>query len=79
MRTYELTCVHGIGHSGGIHGCDGCCALLTTPAIESFKRRTIDRINEQVSDLRLCTKNDSCQEFAILLESYIEDWMSDEV
>jgi hypothetical protein len=24
----ELTCQHGVGHSGGIHGCDGCCAVI---------------------------------------------------
>lgn len=25
----ELTCAHGIGHGSGVHGCDGCCDILT--------------------------------------------------
>lgn len=28
MREYELDCIHGIGHSAGLHGCDGCCLRL---------------------------------------------------
>ena len=32
MRPYELECVHGVGHSAGVHGCDGCCGILTWPA-----------------------------------------------
>lgn len=24
----ELTCTHGVGHSGDIHGCDGCCSII---------------------------------------------------
>ena len=32
MREYELECIHGIGHSAGIHGCDGCCLALTKGA-----------------------------------------------
>lgn len=37
MRNGELECVHGVGHSGGIHGCDGCCGIIAEQA----------RINEQ--------------------------------
>lgn len=32
MRTGELDCIHGVGHSAGIHGCDGCCIKLLLPA-----------------------------------------------
>lgn len=28
MRQGELDCIHGVGHSAGIHGCDGCCTPL---------------------------------------------------
>lgn len=34
MRDYELECLHGIGHSAGIHGCDGCCLALTKGATD---------------------------------------------
>ena len=27
----ELHCIHGVGHSGGIHGCDGCCSEIFPP------------------------------------------------
>ncbi len=27
----EYSCPHGIGHSYGIHGCDGCCASKSFP------------------------------------------------
>lgn len=32
MRTGELDCIHGVGHSAGIHGCDGCCIPLVQQA-----------------------------------------------
>ena len=32
MRPYELECVHGVGHSAGVHGCDGCCRIIGIPA-----------------------------------------------
>jgi hypothetical protein len=35
MRDYELECVHGIGHSAGLHGCDGCCLPLTKAASDT--------------------------------------------
>jgi hypothetical protein len=28
MRAYELECVHGVGHSSDVHGCDGCCSII---------------------------------------------------
>jgi hypothetical protein len=28
MRSGELDCIHGIGHSANNHGCDGCCFVL---------------------------------------------------
>lgn len=24
-KSHELTCEHRVGHSQGVHGCDGCC------------------------------------------------------
>ena len=33
MRVGELECLHGVGHSAGVHGCDGCC----TPIIRNAK------------------------------------------
>ena len=32
MRQGELECIHGVGHSAGIHGCDGCCTPLVQQA-----------------------------------------------
>ena len=32
MNDGELGCVHGVLHSFGIHGCDGCCSSLIPPA-----------------------------------------------
>ena len=32
MRAGELECLHGIGHSAGVHGCDGCCTQLVHKA-----------------------------------------------
>lgn len=32
MRTGELDCIHGVGHSAGVHGCDGCCIPLVQQA-----------------------------------------------
>jgi hypothetical protein len=36
--------------------------------------RIIKRIQERVGELRSCHKSDNCQEFASLIESYIEEW-----
>ncbi len=32
MRQGELECLHGVGHSAGVHGCDGCCIPLVRKA-----------------------------------------------
>lgn len=32
MRAGELECLHGVGHSAGVHGCDGCCTPLVRKA-----------------------------------------------
>ena len=32
MRVGELECVHGVGHSAGVHGCDGCCTPIVRKA-----------------------------------------------
>lgn len=38
------------------------------------RERIIKNIKSRVDDLRSCYKNDNCQEFATLIESYIEEW-----
>ena len=53
MRSYELSCVHGIGHSGGVHGCDGCCALIAGPAEQRAIKRIVDKIREVYVDSEL--------------------------
>jgi hypothetical protein len=40
--------------------------------------KILDRIQERIIDLRFCHKNDHCQKTADLIESYIEDWITDE-
>jgi hypothetical protein len=42
MRLYELECSHGMGHSSGVHGCDGCCAMLTKPATDAERERIVE-------------------------------------
>lgn len=46
MRSYELECVHGVGHSGGVHGCDGCCGLIGEPVRESERERIIKLLED---------------------------------
>ena len=45
--------------------------------IEAERERIVKRICERISDLKACHKNDNCQEFASLIESYIEEWTED--
>ena len=73
MRTYELGCVHGVGHSSGIHGCDGCCGMISLPARESEKQAILDYLNERLEDLLCCKKNDSCGDIAYVVKGIIED------
>lgn len=47
-------------------------------AIEKERKRIKANILDRVQDLRSCTKNDNCQEFGELIESYIEEWIDDE-
>ena len=54
MRTYELTCFHGIGHSAGIHGCDGCCNLLVGPATDRELERILKILRSFAEHLDLC-------------------------
>ena len=37
MRAGELDCIHGVGHSAGVHGCDGCCTKLFNYLLDSIK------------------------------------------
>jgi hypothetical protein len=48
MRLYELECSHGIGHSSGVHGCDGCCAMLTKPATDAERERITKLLEQDV-------------------------------
>ena len=43
MRTGELDCTHGVGHSAGIHGCDGCCTPLVQQARAEAWQEGFDR------------------------------------
>lgn len=27
-QEWEANCPHGVGHSAGVHGCDGCCSAV---------------------------------------------------
>ena len=38
------------------------------------RERITRNIRDRVADLRSCCKDDNCQEFASLIESYIEEW-----
>jgi len=38
------------------------------------RERINKNIKDRVDDLRHCGKADNCQEFANLIESYIEEW-----
>lgn len=49
MRRHELVCVHGVGHSGGVHGCDGCCGLIGIPAQDKERERIIKLIEHEQS------------------------------
>ncbi len=42
--------------------------------VEYERERIIKNIQERVNDLRSCHKDDNCQEFARLIESFIEEW-----
>jgi hypothetical protein len=53
MRLYELECSHGIGHSSGVHGCDGCCAMLTKPATDAERERIIKIVEEKIQAITL--------------------------
>jgi hypothetical protein len=48
MRPGELYCLHEIGHSSGVHGCDGCCGSIVMAA-EDRSRAKIIQLLEQVS------------------------------
>ena len=48
MRLYELECSHGIGHSSGVHGCDGCCGMLAKPAMDKERERIIKVVEEKI-------------------------------
>jgi hypothetical protein len=48
MRPNELFCQHHVGHSAGVHGCDGCCGSLVMAA-EDRTRAKIIQLLEQVS------------------------------
>ena len=55
MRTGELDCIHGVGHSAGIHGCDGCCIPLVQQArAEAWEEGAVwQRANAVPDDRRM--------------------------
>ena len=72
MREYELDCIHGVGHSAGLHGCDGCCLKLA----ESFTDREIRAQALQAAAYIIGAKgmpNDAIIELAEKLARYIKE------
>lgn len=61
QRGYNLGYSDGLNH-GKLEGMDEATGII------------IKNIKSRISDLRACTKNDNCQEFAALIESYIPEW-----
>ena len=53
---------------------DKCSICPVCEGIHFERERIIANIYDRVSDLRSCTKNDSCVEFGELIESYIYEW-----
>lgn len=51
MRSSELECIHGVGHSGNVHGCDGCCAIIAIPAMEKHEQRMLEVFDEVIDHL----------------------------
>jgi len=49
MRAHELDCIHGVGHSGDIHGCDGCCSIIADP-VRNQERERFARIANTMLD-----------------------------
>jgi hypothetical protein len=48
MKPNELMCQHEVGHSSGLHGCDGCCNSIVMAAEDRTKTKIIQLL-EQVS------------------------------
>jgi hypothetical protein len=51
----ELTCVHGIGHSADVHGCDGCCHELFKTQIE-YVINLIEILDSHSTHSELCNR-----------------------
>lgn len=52
MRQGELDCIHGVGHSAGIHGCDGCCTpLVLSVKVQAWEEGFTHGSNSPVSGL----------------------------
>ena len=66
MRAYELECIHGIGHSSGVHGCDGCCALLIEPATDAEHERIVKLLEEKIQAISLANVHEREGMFASL-------------
>ena len=53
-------------------------AALEQSAISAERERIRQNILTRVTDLNYCTKRDNCNEFARLIDSYIEEWLDGE-
>lgn len=51
MRTGELECFHGQGHSAGVHGCDGCCTKLFNYLLDSIKAEAREVERERCTEI----------------------------
>lgn len=56
----------------------GCACSIVADAEVAEQERIKSNIMSRVVDLQTCSKNDNCAEFAMLIESYIDEWMETE-
>lgn len=44
----EFSCRHGVGHSTGVHGCDGCCSDPNFPPTKANNLKYLEaKYNEE--------------------------------
>ena len=67
MRLYELECSHGIGHSSGVHGCDGCCSMLIKPATDAERERITKLLEAKSIQSRLDLDRDGADYLDLLI------------
>lgn len=66
-QAYEYGYMDGVGQKGQMY--------VSLIAERSTKHHIRTKIEARVAELQECQKNDNCQEFASLIESYIDEWL----